>query len=190
MAQVRVLKISSGSIQDHSESADDFQIRSLGLGTASTGDGLAISGGLTQSSGTVSITGASITIGNASSSVSVGGDLSVASGQKVNHGDATVSQTSSITTAVTINSASGVITTQTATAGSNGSNSFTVNNSTVLGSSVVVATLGDYSGTFGGNGQPIVDVDSIVGGSFSIRIRNVHNSNSLNGTLKIKFAVL
>jgi len=117
------------------------------------------------------------------------GNLTLTQGRSVNLGRAAASQTTSFTNGVTINSASGVITTVTATTSAGSSESFTVTNSTVSTSSVVLASIGDYSGTYGTNGIPLLYVDSISNGSFSIRVYNAGASNALNGTLKIKFIV-
>ena len=119
----------------------------------------------------------------------MGANFALTQGKLHNLGQATVSQTTSSTTAVTINSSSGVITTQSFSTGTNSSTSFTVNNSTVSTASVVVASIGDYSGTIGTNGHPYVMVDSIASGSFSIRICNASSGNAISGTFRIKFMV-
>ena len=118
-----------------------------------------------------------------------GGTLSVTAPAAVNLGDATIAQGTNITTAVTINAASGVITTQSASAAAVSAQSFTVNNSAVSAASSVVITGGDYSGTLGTNGSPIFYVNSITGGSFQITIYNAHATAALAGTFKIKFVV-
>jgi len=117
------------------------------------------------------------------------GNITLTQGRSVNLGRAATSQTTSFTNGVTINSASGVITTVAATTAAGSSESFTVTNSTVSTSSVVLASIGDYSGTYDTNGIPLLYVDSISNGSFSIRVYNAGASNALNGTLKIKFIV-
>jgi len=117
------------------------------------------------------------------------GNLTLTQGRSVNLGRAATSQTTSFTNGVTINSASGVITTVAAAAAAGSSESFVVTNSAVSTSSVVLASIGDYSGTYHTNGIPMLYVDSISNGSFSIRVYNAGASNALNGTLKIKFIV-
>lgn len=97
----------------------------------------------------------------------------------------TVTQGTSITTAVTCNAAAGVITTQTASAGSDGSHSFTVNNSYVKLSSVVVVSICNYAGA----GLPIVRTNSISDGSFTITISNP-SGTSLNASMRIAFIVV
>lgn len=136
------------------------------------------------------VTGASsLTLNAGSGGVSITGNMALAQGKLHNLGQATVTQQTSLSTGVTINSSSGVITTVTANVGTNSSTTFTVTNSAVSTNSVVVASLGDYSGTIGTNGHPYILVDSIASGSFSIKICNASSNNALNGTLKIKFIV-
>lgn len=108
---------------------------------------------------------------------------------KLNLGQATVAQQTNITTSVQIDASSGVITTQTANAASNGTHTFTVNNSMVTTASVIDLTLGAYSGTYGGNGHPRVALGTKSNGSFTVIIINGHNSNALNGTMEINFSL-
>ncbi|NBO99908.1 MAG: hypothetical protein EBU90_07235 [Proteobacteria bacterium] len=117
------------------------------------------------------------------------GNFTIAQGSSANLGQASITQQTGITNGVTINSTSGVITTVSATITAGSSSSFTVTNSAVRSSSAVIASMGDYSGTYDTNGVPLIYVDSITNGSFNIRIYNSHATNALNGTLKIKFIV-
>lgn len=107
-----------------------------------------------------------------------------------NLGDGTVTQATSISTGVTLNAASGVITTVSATTAAQATAAFTVTNSAVASTSVVLLALGAYSGTFGTNGTPLVSVSSVSAGSFQVTIYNAHAANALAGTLKINFAVV
>jgi hypothetical protein len=127
-----------------------------------------------------------------SSTVQNGGNLilGTTATAKITPYKATVTQTTSITTAVTINSSVGIITTVSASTAAASAATFTVNNSQVAASSVVLVTLVAYSGTLGTNGFPVINVNSIGSGSFNIQIANVHASNSLSGTLQIGFMVL
>lgn len=112
-------------------------------------------------------------------------------GGAVNLADGYVSQLTDINTGVTINGASGVITTQTATTAARAiETGFTVTNSAVLAGSIVVAKISDYSGTFFTNGVPDVAVSTIAGGSFILKIMNTDAITALNGTMKIHFHVL
>ena len=105
----------------------------------------------------------------------------------VNLGRGTVTQATSITTGVTVNAASGVITTVSSTLGALTATSFTVTNSAVVAGSAVVASVENYGGTYVTNGIPIVNVSTVGAGSFVVEIVNVHPTNALAGVLKIAF---
>jgi len=105
-------------------------------------------------------------------------------------GKQAVTQGTSITTGVTINGSAGVITTVTATTAAVDTSTFAVTNSVVLPSSVVLATITDYSVDYFTNGNPVIDIDTIAAGSFNINIRNLHATNPLNGVLQISFLVV
>ncbi|MHB2015307.1 MAG: hypothetical protein ACYCW6_00005 [Candidatus Xenobia bacterium] len=112
-------------------------------------------------------------------------------GGAVDIGDAAVSQATNINTGVTINAASGVITTQSAsTAALTAETGFTVTDSAVGTASVVIARVTDYSGTLFTNGQPDIYVDTVAAGSFHVRVVNRDPTHALSGTMKIPFAVL
>ena len=100
-------------------------------------------------------------------------------------------QSTSITTGVTINAKKGVITTQSATAGAAGATpqTFTVTNNTVSAGKVVKAFIVDYAGTIATNGNPFIIVDNITTNAFDIIISNAHGTNALSGVLKIAFEV-
>lgn len=106
-----------------------------------------------------------------------------------NIGDATVTQATSITTGVTLNALSGVITTVSATTAAGATSTFTVANSTVAASSVVLLDF-NYAGTWGTNGFPGVQLGTVSAGSFQVVITNSHGTAALAGVLKIHFAVL
>jgi hypothetical protein len=116
--------------------------------------------------------------------------LAIPAPGSVNVGDATVAQATNVNTAVTINGASGVITTQSAsTAAVSAEVGFTVTNSAVASTSVVLARVVAYSGTYHTNGQPDCEVTAVSGGSFNIRIVNRDTANALSGTMKLHFLV-
>jgi len=99
----------------------------------------------------------------------------------------TVTQATSITTGVALNSSYGRITTVSSTLASNNTATFTVTNSSVLASTdLIMLTLNGYSGT---NGVPSVRIGTISAGSFTIVIRNA-GTVALNGTLDIGFLVI
>ena len=104
--------------------------------------------------------------------------------------NSTVTQLTSITTGVTINSTSGVITTVSASTAANASDTFTVTNNNVTTSSVILVALQDYSGTFSTNGIPLINADNVSAGSFDVVISNAHGTNALSGTLGISFIIV
>jgi hypothetical protein len=104
---------------------------------------------------------------------------------KVTGNTAVVTQTVGISSAVTIDSYAGVITTVSATTAAGSNVAFTVNNSKVTTASKVLLTPVHV-----GAGIPVFTLDSISNGSFVIRIYNVHASNAFNNIFKISFLVL
>lgn len=107
------------------------------------------------------------------------GDITISDG-------GTVSQATSITTGVTLNTNVGQITTQGATAAAAGEHAFVVTNSTVAATSVVVANIASYAG----GGTPIVSVTAVAAGSFTLTITNLHAANALDAAMVINFAVI
>lgn len=103
----------------------------------------------------------------------------------------TVTQTISITTGVTINKPAGIITTVSTTLGALAVASFTVSNTTVTSSSIIIANVCDYSGTFITNGFPIISISNVTTNAFNVNIFNGGNGvTALNGTINISFVVL
>jgi hypothetical protein len=100
-----------------------------------------------------------------------------------------VTQGTNITTGVTLNTARGTITTETANAAADVSHTFTVTNSLVTANSNILVSIDNYSGTIGTNGNPVVSVDNRGASSFDIIITNTHSSNALNGTFVISYEV-
>jgi hypothetical protein len=100
-----------------------------------------------------------------------------------------VTQITSTTTGVTINSDTGVITTFAETLAGAANLTFTVTNSAVTATSTVVASVQGYSGTYTTNGTPLVQVNNVVAGAFDVKVLNAHASNALAGTLNIGFMV-
>jgi hypothetical protein len=101
-----------------------------------------------------------------------------------------ITQGTSLTTAVTLDSPCGFITTVNYTAGpiliTGGSAAFTVNNVHVRSDSIVHSNIVDF------NGAGIINmrVGAIADGSFSINLRNADWNNPATGTIKIAFSVL
>ncbi|MEK9152423.1 MAG: hypothetical protein AAB692_03590, partial [Patescibacteria group bacterium] len=154
-----------------------------GFGTISTANSITTSNNI-STTGTGTVTSAGL--------LTASSGLTVTAPGAVNLGRAVVTQLTSNTTGVTINAASGVITpfgTYT-TAARTADAGYTVTNSAVAATSVVIARVTDYSGTYGSAGIPDVIVDTVAAGSFHIRVTNVDGTNALNGTIKIAFTVL
>ena len=92
-----------------------------------------------------------------------------------------VTQTGSITSAVTLNQPAGEITTVSATIAGSVS-TFTFNNSYIKADSVILATVNDTNGA----GLVVVQVDNIVAGSCSISLAGVVSNT---GTVTIGFGI-
>jgi len=107
---------------------------------------------------------------------------------KISYTDkAAITQSTSLTSGVTINSPVGTITTISTSLATQGSLSFTCTNSAVDASKYVMANIIGYTGS---SGTPSVIVDDITKGSFLVNVRNSHQTGALNGSLKLAFLVL
>lgn len=131
---------------------------------------------------TVGVTGA-ITATGGLTVPEAGGNIT-AKGLTISDGG-TVTQATSATTGVTLNTTTGQITTVTQNIAAGGEVTFTVTNSVVAATSVVVCSIA--SGSVGGTS--IAAVSAIAAGSFDITITNLHASTAETGTLVINFAV-
>lgn len=109
-----------------------------------------------------------------------------ADGLKPLYNKGTVTQITSVSTPVTLNTASGVITTVSQTLLSGGKSTFTVNNSLVTASSVILVSA-QYANA--SNGTPFVVVDSISAGSFSVTVTNPI-ATAMNALVKIHFFIV
>lgn len=96
----------------------------------------------------------------------------------------TVTQITSSSTAVTINTVCGQITTVALTTAGAAEEAFVVNNSTVDANDVVVV-----STTYAGAGKPIVFVTNQGSGVFTVNITNV-SASALDAVCVINFAVI
>jgi hypothetical protein len=101
-------------------------------------------------------------------------------------GQTAVTQITSITTGVTCNAYSGVITTVSQTVAAGAEAEFTVTNSKVAATDVVVACIKTHTsaGTFA------VDVSAVAAGSFKLRLTNLDAAAAGNNVLVINFIVL
>jgi hypothetical protein len=96
-----------------------------------------------------------------------------------------VTQTTSITTAVTLPSSAGIITTVAASTGTSGSSTFTASHPDITASNVVLASIVGYTGT----GLPTVRLNTTEG-SMSVTIQNTSVSAPLNAALRISYLIL
>lgn len=116
-----------------------------------------------------------------------GNELTVATGGSIVHrGQVAVTQLTSITTGVTCNANTGVITTVSQTVAAGAEADFVVTNSRVAAGDVVVACIATHTsaGTF------IVAVAAVAAGQFTLRLTNLHASAAGNNVLVINFLVL
>jgi len=109
-----------------------------------------------------------------------------ADGASVAGDQAAVTQATSITTGVTCNAYSGVITTVSQTVAAGAEADFTVTNNKVAATDVVVVSIKTHTsaGTF------VAAVSATAAGSFDIRLSNLHASSAGNNVLVINFRVL
>ncbi len=114
-------------------------------------------------------------------------DTTASNGILLNKG--TVTQITTINTAVTIAAPSGIITTVSAPTAAQDNDLFAVINSVVTATSVVHVSIVNYAGSYSTNGLPVVNVSGIGAGFFTMVIMNAHDTNALSGVLKIAFTV-
>lgn len=107
-------------------------------------------------------------------------------GVLVVQGQSAVTQATSITTGVTCNAYTGVITTVSQTVAGGAEAEFTVTNSKVAATDVVVACIKTHTSA----GEFIVGVSAVAAGSFKLRLTNLHASTAGNNVLVINFIVL
>jgi hypothetical protein len=116
-----------------------------------------------------------------------GDEMIVASGGKITfEGQTAVTQASSITTGVTCNALSGVVTTVSQTVAAGAEADFVVTNNMVAATDVVVACIKTHTsaGTF------LVSVAAVASGQFTLRLTNLHASAAGDNVLVINFLVL
>lgn len=116
-----------------------------------------------------------------------GAELVVKAGGKITtEGQASVTQITSITTDVTVNALSGVVTTVSQTIAAGAEAEFTVTNSFVAATDVVVACIKTHTSA----GAFDVSVSAVAAGSFKLRLTNLDAAAAGNNTLAINFIVL
>lgn len=109
-----------------------------------------------------------------------------ADGVLVTQGQTAVTQLTSISTGVTCSAYSGVITTVSQTVAAGAEAEFTVTNTNVAATDVVVACIKTHTSA----GDFIVGVSAVAAGSFKLRLTNLHASTAGNNVLVINFIVL
>jgi hypothetical protein len=107
-------------------------------------------------------------------------------GVLVTQGQTAVTQASSITTGVTCSAYSGVITTVSQTVAAGAEAEFTVTNTLVEATDVVVACIKTHTSA----GSFIVATSAVAAGSFKLHLTNLHASTAGNNVLVINFVVL
>ena len=100
--------------------------------------------------------------------------------------DVTVGTATSTAAAATINNQVGLVTTEALVTAAAATYSFTLTNSLINASSVVLVTVGKGTAT---TGEPAVHFVTPAAGSAVIAIRNDAAAAALNGTIKIGFVV-
>ena len=106
----------------------------------------------------------------------------------IHTGSGTVTQGTSITTGVTLNTTSGVITMHATAIAADENIEFTVTNSTVQADSVILMTMQDENTV--DNAQLVCAHHTIAGGSFKITVANTDESASSATAVKIHFLVI
>lgn len=100
-----------------------------------------------------------------------------------------VTQATSTSTAVTLNSYAGVITMFAGSITANNSVSFTLNNTSITSTSIVVAVVSGFQGTLGTNGYPAVTAVYPANGSATIQVSNIAAAGTGANSIKISFIV-
>lgn len=90
----------------------------------------------------------------------------------------------------TCNGQRGLVTTGTLTTAAAAAASFTINDSSVASTSVVLCMNDGYSGTVTTNGNPVIAQCVPGAGTITVSIYNAAAANALNGTVTIGFMVL
>lgn len=96
-----------------------------------------------------------------------------------------VTQITSAATGVTLSKPCGQITTFALTTAAGAEEVFTVTNTLVAATDVIV-----LSTTYAGAGTPMLSVSKVTGGTFDIIITNAHGANALNAVMVINFVVI
>ena len=98
-----------------------------------------------------------------------------------------MTQITSATTAVVLNTLTGQITTVSLANTAGVDHSFTVTNSKVKATDIIIVHCSSYGGT--ADGIPIVNVESVAAGSFILNVRNT-GAVTLDALAVINFAII
>ncbi len=101
-------------------------------------------------------------------------------------GRGTVTQITSITTGVTLNTSTGSITTVSSTLAAGAEASFVVTNSKVAATDTVAVCVGSTSSA----GLPAAVVTAVGAGAFTVTLTNLDGAAALNNTVTVNFAVI
>lgn len=107
-------------------------------------------------------------------------------GVTVTQGQKAVTQPTSISTGVTCNAYTGVITTVSQTVAAGAEADFVVSNDKVAATDIVLACIKTHTSA----GSFIVAVAAVAAGQFTLRLTNLHASAAGNDVLVINFIVL
>ena len=118
-----------------------------------------------------------------------GNELVIASGGQLTfEGQGAVTQATSLTTGVTVNAISGIITTVSQTLAAAAEAEFVVTNSKVAVGDVVIVNVASISG--GAGGPFIAQVTAVAAGSFTVALTNTHSATAGNSVLILNFLIL
>ena len=101
-----------------------------------------------------------------------------------------ITQITTISTGVELDTIKGIITTVSATTAGLGVSTFTLTNNKITTTSNIRVYLVDYAGTIETNGIPLIVAQTRGAGSIVINIANLHATNALSGILNIGFEIL
>lgn len=103
-------------------------------------------------------------------------------------GDAGSTKTASATSgAATLNSPSGVITSEALTTAAAATYTLTLTNTCIAAADIVLVTMGNGTNSAG---APVVTTVTPAAGSVVVVVKNVHVSAALNGTLTFAYAIV
>lgn len=89
----------------------------------------------------------------------------------------------------TCNGLNGQVTTNSLSTAAATDATYTITDSSVGAANIIYCTIAAYSGTYGTNGDPIIESCVATSTTITVNLRNVNAANALSGTLKISFLV-